>query len=72
VTKLRVQKIHKLDKGDAQMLPMWQHSCDSAMGRRGFWRFLEQSSRCKISCNSLPQHGKEVAIPCYFVLLNLF
>jgi len=76
VAKLRVQKIHKLDKArtktDAQMLPVLQHSCDSAMGRRGFWRFLGQSSRCKISRNSLPRHGKEVAVPSYFVLLNRY
>ena len=48
MTKLRVQTIDKLDgartKADDQMMPVWQHSCNCAMGWRGFRRFLGQSS----------------------------
>ena len=38
-------------------------SCDCAMGWRGFWRFLGQSSSCRMCRSCL--HGEGVAAPSY-------
>ena len=80
MVKLWVWIIDKLDgartKADDQM-PVWQRSCGCIMGPlgwRGFWRFLGQSSSCRMARNGLhgkgvvaPSHGRACAGACVFL-----
>jgi len=51
---------------DDRMMPVWQGSCDCAMGWRGFWRCLGQSSFCSEEV-AVPSHRCACAGVCAFL-----